>query len=255
MVTQPPPPAVAAVVNGEVIPLQEIEAQVTERAAGRTLSPKERHRLLRAALDERIRDTLVRAALRKAGIPVEEGLEALLDRVDPIDVDPGAVERIYRLEHGDETAPQEVRFTMILLRLPPDAGATLEDRVRKDLLRILRRVEGPMTFEEAAAQFSHDPSRELEGQREFTELRRLEPMLRAAIEASPAGEITGPTRTAEGWVLLRVDGRRSEMNTKVGARKAAIHRRLLMGRAEERREKFLKRLHQEATVEITEALR
>lgn len=247
--------AVAAVVDGEVIPLKELEALVTERSGGRTLTAAEQRRLMRTVLNTRIEELLVDAALRDAGIPAAAGLEALLDRVEPIHVDPGAVERVYHLEHGDEASPQEVRFSMILLRLPPDAGAVLEDRVRKNLQRVLRRIEGAMTFEEAAKEFSQDPTRELEGQREFTEVHRLEPLLRAAIEAAEVGKITGPVRTAEGWVLLRVDGRRTEMNMEIGARKAAIHRRLLMGQAAERREKFLKRLLEEATVEVAEALR
>jgi hypothetical protein len=255
VVAPPPTPAAAAVVDGEVILRRTIEEQVAMRTEGRTLTAQERQRLLRAALETQIKATLVEAALREAGLEPTDGLEVLLDQLEPLRFDPAAVERIYRLEHGDITPPQEARFTMILLRLPPDAGATKEDRVRKDLLRVLRRIEGDMTFEEAAKEYSQDPSRELEGQWEFVDLRRLEPQLRAAVAAAPVGKIIGPVRTAEGWALLRVDGRRVEMDTAVGSRKAAIHRRLLMGLAAERREKFLKRLRQEATVEVAEDLR
>ncbi len=250
-----PTPAVAAVVDGEVILRKTIEAQVVARTAGRTLSSPERLRLLRAGLETEIKATLIAAALRKAGIQPPDGVEVLLDRLEPLAFDPAAVERIYRLEHGDKVRPQEARFSMILLRLPPDAGAVKEDRIRKDLLRVVRRIEGKMTFEEAAKEYSQDPSRALEGQWEFVDLRRLEPQLRAAVAAAPVGEVTGPVRTAEGWVLLRVDGRRTEMDTEIGSRKAKIHRRLLMGLAAERREKFLKRLRREATVEVAEDLR
>ena len=255
VVAAPPEPAVAAVVDGEVILRKTIEEQVAARTQGRALAAPERHRLLRAALEAEIKATLVAAALRTSGIQPPDGLEVLLDRIEPLEFDPAAVERIYRLEHGDKVRPQEARFSMILLRLPPDAGSVKEDRVRKDLLRVLRRIEGKMTFEEAAAEYSQDPSRELEGQWEFIDLRRLEPQLRAAVAAAPVGEVTGPVRTAEGWILLRVDGRRVEMDTEIGSRKAKIHRRLLMGLAAERREKFLKRLRQEATVEVAEDLR
>jgi len=251
----PPTPAAAAVVNGEVILRTEIEDQVAIRTGGRTLTSEERRRLLRAALDAQIEATLVAAALREAGIQSPGGLEELLDRVEPLDVDPGAVERIYLLEHGDATPPREARFSMILLRLPPDTGAAAEDHVRKNLRRILKRIEGTMTFEEAAQEYSQDPSREFEGQWEFIDLRHLEPGLRAAVEVAPVGKVTGPVRTADGWVLLRVDGRRTEMDTTIGSQKASIHRRLIMGRAVERREKFLKRLREEATVEVAEDLR
>ena len=252
---KPPKPAVAAVVDGEVILRKEIEDEVARRTNGRTVDAKEQRRLLRVTLDAQIEAILVNAALRRAGLQPSDGLEALLDRIKPLNVDPGAVERTYLLEYGDTKPLREARFSMILLRLPPDAGATAEDRSRRDLQRIRRRIEGSMTFEEAAKQYSQDPTREFEGQWEFIDLQKLEPSLRAAVEKAPTGEISDPIRTAEGWVLLRLDGRRTEMDTAVGSRKAEIHRRLITGRATERREKFLMRLLEEATVEIVEDLR
>ncbi len=234
---------------------KEIEDEVARRTNGRTVDAREQHRLLRMTLDAQVEAILVDAALRRAGLRPSDGLEALLDRIQPLNVDPGAVERTYLLEHGDTKPLREARFSMILLRLPPDAGVTAEDRSRKDLLRIRRRIEGSMTFEEAASQYSQDPTREFEGQWEFIDLQKLEPSLQAAVEAAPVGEISDPIRTADGWILLRLDGRRTEKDTAVGSRKAEIHRRLIMGRAAERREKFLKRLLEEATVEIAADLR
>ena len=290
------PPAVAAVVDGEVLLRSDIDAQVDRRSTARGLDPEDRRRLFRSTLDEAILAALVDGALRRGGIQVapeevdlelearkatlgdegfthtmgktgqtlaelradlrrEIGLTRLLDSQDPLRIDPANVERLYRLEHGDSASPREARFSLILLRLPPDAGPVEEERIRRDLLRILHRIEGKMTFEEAAKAFSQDPTREFEGQWEFTELERLEPLLRAAVEAAPAGEVIGPARTAEGWVLLRVDGRRSEMNMAVAEQKAQIRARLLTGRTAERRGKFLKRLREEATVEVAEDLR
>jgi len=290
-------PAAAAVVDGEMILRSEVEEQVARRTRGRNLTRRDRRRLLRAALDERVEAVLVDAALRKAGIrvPVEEidlrlearredlggtrglgrflegtghteedlradlrreaGLARLLARLEPLRLDDEAVEKMYRLEYGDVGPPLEVRFSMILMRLPPDAGPGDEERVRRDIMRVLQRIEASMTFEEAAHEYSHDPSREFGGQREHIELRRLEPRLRAALEAAPVGKVTGPVRTAEGWVLLRPDGRRAEMDTAAAARKAGIRARLLDARIEERRGKYLKRLREEATVEISEDLR
>ncbi|MFH1530887.1 MAG: peptidylprolyl isomerase [Pseudomonadota bacterium] len=253
--TTPPAPAVAATVNGEVILLETIKDKVTLRTGGRTLEAQERRRLLRVALDAQIEANLVEAALREAGLQPSDGIDALLDRIAPLQVEPDAVERVYCLDHGDSRPLREARFSMILVRLPPDAGAAAETHAEKNLRRVLRRIEGTMTFEEAAKEYSQDPSREFEGLWEYTDLEHLEPSLRAAVEAAPVGEVSGPIRTAEGWILLRVDGRRTEMDTEVGAQKAAIHRRLIMGRAAERREKFLKHLLEKATVEVAEDLR
>ena len=191
-----------------------------------------------------------RAELRR-----ELGLDRLIADQMPHSIDEDAVERIHHLEHGDETTKREARFSMILLRLPLDAGPADDDRVRRDLRRVLRRIEGSLTFEEAALEFSQDPTREVEGQWEYTELDRLEPLLRAAVETAEVGEITDPIRTADGWILLRVDGRRSEMDTEADARKAVLRSRLLAAHGTEMRDKFLKRLREEATVEVSEDLR
>ena len=105
VVAAPPEPAVAAVVDGEVILRKTIEEQVAARTQGRALAAPERHRLLRAALEAEIKATLVAAALRTSGIQPPDGLEVLLDRIEPLEFDPAAVERIYRLEHGDKVRP------------------------------------------------------------------------------------------------------------------------------------------------------
>lgn len=290
-------PAPAAVVDGEEIPRRLIDEAVTKRARGRPLSDRDRDRLIRTILKDRIEAVLVDAALHRDGIriPPEEvrlrlarrreelgggealrrfldqtgrtldglrgeigrevGLARLLARREPLHINDATVERMHRLEHGDAAPPLEARFSLILLRLPPDAGPVRKEQTRRDLQRILKRIEGGMPFEEAAAEFSQDPSRKTGGQWEYTEIRRLEPGLRAAVESQLIGTLTGPLRTVDGWVLLRLDGRRKSMDREAEARRATIRKRLLAARREERRAKFLKRLREEATVEIAADLR
>jgi len=209
-------------------------------------------------------DEALRRFLKQTGRTLDElrgeigrevGLARLLARRDPLRVDDAAVERVHLLEHGDVTPPLEARFSLILQRLPPDAGPVREKQTRRDLQRILKRIDGGMPFEEAAAQFSQDTSRKAGGQWEYIEIPLLEPGLRAAVESLPVGVLAGPLRTGDGWVLLRLDGRRKSMDREAEARRAAIRERLLAALREERRTKFLKRLREEATVEVAADLR
>ena len=295
--SQSPEPAPAAMVDREEIPRRLVDEAMARRTKGRTLSDRDRDRLLRTVLKEQIEEVLVDAALRRGGIriPPEEvnlrlarrreelgggealrrfldqtgrtidelrgeigrevGLARLLARRDPLRVDDAAVERVHLLEHGNVAPPLEARFSLILLRLPPDAGPVREERTRRDLQRILKRIDVGMPFEEAAAEFSQDPSRKAGGQWEYIEVPLLEPGLRAAVESLAVGVVAGPLRTGDGWVLLRVDGRRKSVDGEAKARRAAIRKRLLAALREDRRTKFLKRLHEEATVEIAADLR
>ncbi len=292
-----PAPAPAAVVNGEEIPRRLIDEAVVRRAKGRQLSDRDRDRLIRTVLKERIEAVLVDAALRsrEIRIPPEEvtlrlarqqkelggeealrrfldqtgrtldelrgeigrevGLARLLARREPLRVDDATVERVHLLKYGDTAPPLEARFSLILQRLPPDAGPVREKQARRDLQRILKRIDGGMPFEEAAAQFSQDPSRKAGGQWEYIEIPLLEPGLRAAVESLAVGVLAGPLRTGDGWVLLRLDGRRRSVDSEAEARRAAIRERLLAAGREERRTKFLKRLREEATVKIAADLR
>ncbi|MBM4372425.1 MAG: peptidylprolyl isomerase [Deltaproteobacteria bacterium] len=185
----------------------------------------------------------------------ESGLEQFLDRERPLRLDDAAVLRIARERHGAPTPRLEARFALILRRLPPDAGPDAEGPPRRLLDRVLALLQGGMSFEEAAEAYSEDTSRVSGGQYDFSATSALDPRLRDAVLASPIGTVTGPLRTGDGMLLLRVDGLRAELQPDESARVAQVRGQLLAAQRSERRTDYLQELRAAATVEIAEDLR
>ncbi len=103
---------------------------------------------------------------------------------------------------------EEARARHILFRLPENASAEREERVRGVAQGVLDDLRGGADFVAAAAEHSEDEgTAEAGGDLGFFPLGRMMPPLEEAAFSLPIGELSDPVRTELGFHILRVEER------------------------------------------------
>ncbi|EKV30177.1 Survival protein SurA precursor protein [Caenispirillum salinarum AK4] len=90
----------------------------------------------------------------------------------------------------------------------PVEDPTREAEVRQAAERLAQQIASGANFRALAQQFSRDPSAARGGDMGWIPLPTLEPELRQAIAETPENRITPPIRTAAGYTILLVRGKR-----------------------------------------------
>lgn len=127
----------------------------------------------------------------------------------------------------------EVNASHILLRLAPNATAEQEKQVLDRILTIRQEILDGRDFEEAATEYSEDPSAKTNHGNlgYFTAFMMVFPFENAAYE-TPVGEISEPVRTQFGYHLVKVnDVRKNQGEIQV----AHIMKNIPKGASEEKK--------------------
>jgi len=131
-------------------------------------------------------------------------------------LEPGQISNIVRSQFGlhiiklERKIGEKIRVSHILFRL--DTSADDESATVERLKALRQRIlDGELTFEDAAKQFSKDDvTAEKGGDLGFIELDEFQvPAFKAAVEGLNAGEISEPVKTRFGFHLIKVDERRA----------------------------------------------
>ena len=139
---------------------------------------------------EKIRDQV--AASRAASMAMGERLKPSQDDI----------RKIYEEQYHESTS---VTVRHILLAVKKDAPDALAETVKEKAFDLLARIRAGKPFEEAAAEFSEDPSTASKGGflGTFGEGELL-PELEKAVEKMSPGEVGGPVRTPAGFHLIQL---------------------------------------------------
>ena len=157
----------------------------------------------------------------------------------------------YEKHKADLTVPGEVTISEIFLPLEGHTAAEVEQRAR----RLVAELRAGQSFVEAVKNNSAATraSRAQDGKMGSFKPGELKPDIAAAISSLKAGEVTEPIRLQDGFQIIRVDDRKESTVRSFDDPEVqrAISSAATMERAEEARKKYIKKLREEAVVEIS----
>lgn len=244
---QPPPPAkVAATVNGEAVPLEQVDQFIRTRFPGVPLTASQLKALRTEVANDLADDLLVRQFLRKSGpkvdpAEVDRQLAAFADSLkargqtlagylkdthqteaslretwaDLVALQAYVRERVPDVElqkyfeaHRDYFDGVEVKAAHVLVRA---SGSAVERAIAREKLQALRAeiVNGATDFAAAAKKHSHCPSAARGGDLGYVPRKgglQDEAFAKAAFSLK-VGEVSGVVETAAGFHLIRVSAR------------------------------------------------
>ncbi|MEK6301566.1 MAG: peptidylprolyl isomerase [Acidobacteriota bacterium] len=149
------------------------------------------------------------------------------------------------------TTQGEVTLSEIFLPLEGHTAAEVEQRAR----RIIEELRAGQSFAEAVKKNSPETraTRAQDGKMGTFKPGELKADIAAAVSTLKTGEVTEPIRLQDGFQIIRVDDRKTPATRAFAEPEVqqAISRAATMERAEEARKKYMKKLRDEAFVEIT----
>jgi parvulin-like peptidyl-prolyl isomerase len=148
------------------------------------------------------------------------------------------------------TVPGEVTLSEIFLPLEGHTAAEVEQRAR----RIIAELKAGMDFAEAVQKNSpaSRASRAQNGKMGSFKAGELKPELAAAISTLKAGDVTEPIRLQDGFQIIRVDEKKESTVRAFESPEVQnlVGRYATMERAEEARKKYLKKLREDAFIDV-----
>ncbi|HKP10654.1 MAG TPA: SurA N-terminal domain-containing protein [Blastocatellia bacterium] len=148
------------------------------------------------------------------------------------------------------TVPGEMTLSEIFIPLEGHTAAEVEQRAR----RVVAELRAGASFSEAVK--TNTPatraSRSQDGKLGTFTPTELKEEIAAAVSSLKAGEVTEPIRLQDGFQILRVDTRKDATVRPLEDKEVQemVARAATMERAEDARKKYLKKLREEAFVEI-----
>lgn len=118
--------------------------------------------------------------------------------------------RAYYAAHPDKfTEPEQLRVSVILLKVDPGAAQVAWDKAYEEALDITRRLRGGADFATLARIHSADDSAEKGGDLGYLHRGMLPDGSQAAMDKAKPGEIPDPLRVLEGIAVLRLEDRKA----------------------------------------------
>ena len=105
------------------------------------------------------------------------------------------------------TEPEKVRLSLILLRVDPSSTNAVWEKADQAAADIKKELVGGADFAAMAKQFSDDRSGPSGGDLGYLHRGMLSDTVEAEIDQMKIGDLGGPTRTLEGYVIFRLTDR------------------------------------------------
>jgi parvulin-like peptidyl-prolyl isomerase len=156
----------------------------------------------------------------------------------------------YEKHKAELTIPGEVTLSEIFLPLEGHTAADVEQRAR----RVVAELRAGGSFSDAVK--TNTPatraSRAQDGKLGAFKPSELKEEIAAAVSSLKAGEVTEPIRLQDGFQIIRVDARKDATVRPYEDKEVQemVSRAATMDRAEDARKKYLKKLREEAYIEI-----
>jgi parvulin-like peptidyl-prolyl isomerase len=104
--------------------------------------------------------------------------------------------------------PEQVKLSVIVLRVDPSSSAAVWANAAAEARRIHGRIVAGANFAELARLHSGDRSAARGGEMDYTHRGMLPEAVHGVVDKLAVGGLSEPVRLLEGYVLLRVDGRK-----------------------------------------------
>lgn len=156
----------------------------------------------------------------------------------------------YEKHKTELTVPGEVTLSEIFIPLEGHTATEVEQRAR----RVVAEVRAGASFSEAVK--ANTPatraSRSQDGKLGTFKPTELKEEIAAAVSSLKAGDVTEPIRLQDGFQIIRVDTRKDATVRPLEDKEVQemVARAATMERAEDARKKYLKKLREEAFVEV-----
>lgn len=140
----------------------------------------------------------------------ESLLEQLTQQVRDVPAPSDAAARTYYTQHKDLfVEPEQVKLSVILLKVDPSSPATQWRSAEEEGQRLHAKLAAGADFAELARLHSGDRSAPQGGQMEYTHRGMLPEAVQKMVEGLAVGKMSAPTRLLEGVAIVRLDGRKT----------------------------------------------
>jgi parvulin-like peptidyl-prolyl isomerase len=119
------------------------------------------------------------------------------------------VSAFYEANKDKFTEPEQVKVSVILLKVDPSSPQAKWDGAREEGAAIVKRLRGGADFAQLAHLHSGDPSAEKGGQMAYLHRGMLPEPAQLAVDKLKAGEISDAVVLLEGVAVFRLDDRKS----------------------------------------------
>jgi hypothetical protein len=120
----------------------------------------------------------------------------------------GEVEAYYVANADKFTEPEQLRVSLILLKVDPSSPRAKWDATREEAASIVKRLKANADFAQLARKHSADPSASKDGDLGYLHRGMLPEPAQAALDRATPGTISDPVVLLEGVAVLRLDERK-----------------------------------------------
>lgn len=160
------------------------------------------------------------------------------------------VRAYYERNHALFTEPEQVKLSVILLKVDPSSPKTVWDKAREEAQAIYQRLQKGADFAETARLHSGDGSAANGGDMGYLHRGMLPEKVEALLNDFKVGAVSEPLTMLEGIALVRLDARKeSKLRAfeEVESRAAEL---LVRERADQARKEAVARMRNAAAIEI-----
>lgn len=181
-------------------------------------------------------------------------LERLSKLVKSVPEPSEAVARAYYDKHKDLfVEPEQVRLSVILLKVDPSSPQAVWDSARTEAQAIHKKLKAGADFGELAKLHSGDKSAAEGGQMDYTHRGMLPEAVHGVVDKLKPRELAEPVQLLEGVAILRLDDRRAAKQRAFGEVRARAADLWQREEAQARWDKLIAELRRATPVRIDES--
>ncbi len=196
--------------------------QLINKALGLPQDTQNTFQAFQAKLRSQAEDRLLQAKLQSAVVgqinPTDQELlhyvnnhkDQYLKKVVAPVVPSDADLQAYFKTHQDKYAPQEVKLSNILIKLPSNASPSDVQSASKMIQSIRAQLDKGADFADLAKKYSQDPGATNGGDLGYLSRDKMDPKIADVAFSLPVGKVSDAIRTAQGLGLIKVTDRRQK---------------------------------------------
>jgi peptidyl-prolyl cis-trans isomerase C len=181
-------------------------------------------------------------------VMIQKLLKDEFDKIKPEDISDGDAKKYYDAHPEEFNKPEEVRVSSILVKDESTAKKVLADARMKGV--------DNQGFRNLVAQYSTDAAtKERGGDLRYFDANTKEipkPIVDASFKLNTIGDNSAPVKTEQGWVVLKLTGRRKALVRSFEEVKTTIKNRLYRDKRQDSMEVFVKNLRDKSSIKIDE---
>ncbi len=161
---------------------------------GRANWSANRDKMLAAVVPQLERDSLLER--------LEKVVRAVPEPAEPV------VRAFYEQNKPLFVEPEQIKLRVIVLRVDPSRPQSAWNSAKAEAVQIHKRVLAGADFDDLARLHSNDRSAPQGGEMDYTHRGMLPEAVHAVVDKLAVGAVAEPAQLLEGWVLMKLEGRR-----------------------------------------------